>query len=112
RAAPGPEVTPAGEDHRRAARVGGADDLLVARAAARLDDGRGARLERLLEAVGEGEEGVAAHHRSVERDAEPLGAGAGGTHGLDARGLAAAERERAVGGGEGDGVRLDVLDHA
>src|SRR5439155_10171382 len=47
-----PEVAHAGEDHRGAARVGRPDDLFVTRAAARLDDGRGTRLERLLEAVG------------------------------------------------------------
>src|SRR5439155_21422892 len=71
-----PEVAHAGEDHRGAAGVGGADDLLVARAATRLDDGGGARLERLLEAIGEREEGTAAHHRGAERDTAPLGGGA------------------------------------
>src|SRR5206468_2625800 len=49
---------------------------------------------------------------AAERDAEPLGAGARVAHRLDARGLPAAEGERTVGGGEGDGVRLDVLDDA
>src|SRR5437899_12935694 len=103
-------MTHAGEHHGGAARIGGVDDLLVARAAARLDDRRGTRLERLLESVREREKGVAADDRAAERDAEPLGAGAGGADGLDARSLAASERERTVGGGEGDGVRLDVLD--
>src|SRR5207245_9001622 len=98
-----PEVTHAGEPHGGAARIGGLDDLLVARAAARLDDRRGTRLERLLESVREREEGVAPDDRAAERDAEPLGAGAGGADGLDARGLAAAEGEGAVGGGGGGG---------
>src|SRR3989442_12397636 len=62
-----------GEDHGHAVRVGGADDLLVARAAARLDDGGRARGGRLLEPVGEGEEGVARGDGAAGRDAEPIG---------------------------------------
>src|SRR3989442_5101293 len=102
----------AGEDHGHAVRVGGADDLLVACAAARLDGGGRARGDRLLEPVGEGEEGVAREDGAAERDAEPLGARARVAYGSDAGGLPAAEGERALGGGERDGVRLDVLDDA
>src|SRR5438093_13055885 len=93
-------------------RIGGADDLLVARAAARLDDGGRARGDRLLEPVGEGEEGVAREDGAAERDAEALGARPRIAHRLDARGLPAPEGERAVRSGERDRVRLDVLDDA
>ena len=41
------------DDHRHAVLVGGGDRLLVADGAARLDDGDGARLGRLVDAVAE-----------------------------------------------------------
>src|SRR5207244_9280392 len=106
------EMSHAREDHGRPARVRRPDHVLVARAAARLDDGGGAGGERLLETVGERKEGVAAEHGPAERDAEALGPRARDTDRLDARGLAAAEREGPVGGGENDRVRFDVLDNA
>jgi hypothetical protein len=52
------EVAVLGEDHRHAGGVAGLDHLGVALGAARLDDGVGARLDRQLGSVGEGEEGV------------------------------------------------------
>src|SRR5262249_5823860 len=90
-------------------RVGGLDHLVVTRAAARLYDDRRPGRDGLLEAVGEGEEGVAPERGAGERDAEALRPGTRGAHGLDPRRLPAAEGERAVGGREGDGVGLDVL---
>src|SRR4029077_8522686 len=67
-----PEVAHAGEHHRDAVRVGGADDLVVARAAAGLDDRRDPGRDALLEAVREGEERVAAERGAGQRDAEAL----------------------------------------
>jgi len=52
------EVAPAGEDHRRAGRADGLDDLVVSLGAARLDDPRHARVERCLRPVREWEERV------------------------------------------------------
>jgi hypothetical protein len=53
-----PEVPVLREDHRHAGGLAGLDHLGVAFGAARLDHGGGARLDRRLGPVGEGEEGV------------------------------------------------------
>ena len=107
-----PEVPHAGEDHRDAVRVGGGDHLVVARAAARLDDRRrAARRSPPRGRRGTGRTRRTPSDRARERDAGARAA-RGAPHRLDARRLAAAERERAVRRGEDDRVRLDVLDDA
>ena len=101
------------EDHGDAEPVGGRDHLVVARGAAGLHERRGAGGDRLLEAVGEREEGVAREHRAAQRDADRARAFARAWWTASTREVcAAAERERAVGAREHDGVRLDVLHDA
>jgi len=53
-----PEMPYPGKDHRHSVTVGGFDDFLVADGAARLNDGRRARLRDFFHAVGEREESV------------------------------------------------------
>ena len=53
-----PEVAAAGHDHHGARAVDGRDDLVVAHAAAGLDERADAGVEQHVDAVGEREEGV------------------------------------------------------
>ena len=62
-----PEVAHAGEDHGKPAFVGGADHLLVAHRAARLDHRANTGLGGGDEAVGEGEEGIGCDRRPTVR---------------------------------------------
>src|SRR5690606_16290186 len=64
-----PEVPHAREHHRDAGFVGGIDDVLVLDRAARLDDRRGAGFDGGEHAVGEGEEGVGRHYRTLGQGA-------------------------------------------
>ena len=67
-----PEVADAGEHHRDAALVGGGDHLVVAHAAARLDDGDRAVVGDDVEAVAEREERVRGDDRARQRQARVL----------------------------------------
>ncbi len=61
------EVAHAGEHHGHAALVGGVNDFLVAHGAARLGDAGSACIDHHVQAVAEGEEGIAGHHGALQR---------------------------------------------
>src|SRR5512135_330538 len=59
------EMPHAGEYHRHAVLIGGGDDFLVPHGAAGLDHRGDASLGGRVNAVAEGEEGIACHHRAL-----------------------------------------------
>src|SRR5438105_218149 len=102
-----PEVTLSGEDHRRAGLVDGGQDLLVADGAARLDDGRDARVQAHRRAVREGEERVRGQDRPLGSVSRTLNRDPGR---FDPAHLPGADADRRPLPSDHDGVRLDVLD--
>src|SRR5688500_3222112 len=107
-----PEVAYAGKQHGDAARVGGGDDLVVAHAAAGLDDGRGAGIGERVEAVAKREEGVGGDHRPGQGELRVGSLERRDAHAVDPAHLPGADAERHAAGAEHDGVRLHVLGHA
>src|SRR5581483_9228850 len=99
-----PEVARPREDHGEAEAVRGRDHVLVLHRAARLDDGRDALLRGELDAVREGEEGVA-RERGAARAL--LGLAARDVDRVDARREAAAHADERAAPGERDRVRAD-----
>ena len=76
------EVAHAAEHHGHAALVGGVNHFLVAHRAAGLDDAGGACIHHHVEAVAEGEEGVARHHGALQRQVGVAGLDAGDAGGV------------------------------
>ena len=100
------EVAHAGEEHGHAVFVGGSDGFFVPDGAAGLDDGGDAGSGRGVNAVSEGEEGVAGHDAALDgfsgfHDADLGGVNAAHLTGADA------DEFRAL--GVNDGVTFDVL---
>ena len=91
-----PEVSFARHQHRDAELVRRLDHQLVAVRAPWLDDRRGAGLDRRLEPIREGEEGVTCEHAPVEGEPDPSGLGDRVQNGVDPRRRATADRERPV----------------
>ena len=60
------EVAHAGKHHRHAALIRRVDDFLVAHRAAGLDDAAGACVHHHVQAVAEGEEGIAGDRRALQ----------------------------------------------
>ncbi|MPL60780.1 hypothetical protein SDC9_06342 [bioreactor metagenome] len=110
------EVPHAGEHHGQATLVRRVDHFLVAHRAAGLDHAGGARLDRLEQAVGEGEEGVRGDGRALRRAfgkahglRHPFGLLRGDHRAVDAAHLAGADADGLAGLGIDDGVRLHML---
>ena len=82
---------------------------LVLDAAARLDDGRHAFVAGNLHAIGEGEEGVACHHRPVQVEAKALGFLDGLLQCVHAACLSHAAGQQLLAFGQDDGIGLGVL---
>jgi len=116
------EMSGAGEDHRDAELVGGVDRELVVHRAAGLDDRLDAVLRGHLDAVGEGEEGVACHDGragfgdgAVEAGEASVGDSLGAREGLlgrpDAVHLSAGESDGDSVLDDDDRVRFDEQGH-
>ena len=103
------EVAHAGEHHGHAALVGGVDHFLVAHRAAGLDHAGRARVHHHVEAVAEGEKGVARHRRALQGEAGVLRLDAGDAGRIEAAHLACAHAHGHAALAEDDGVALDVL---
>src|SRR3954468_23370600 len=101
-----PEVAHAGENHGDAMLVGRRDHLVVAHAAAWLDDCGGASFYNHIEAVAEWKESVGGHHRPGQLEAGVLRLDRGDARAVDTAHLARAHGERRAGAAEHDGVRL------
>ena len=102
----------AGEHHGDAVLIGGGDHLVVAHAAAGLDDGLGARLRECVEAIAEGEECIGGHRRAGEREFRALRLGCGDAHAVDPAHLAGTDAERRAVAAEHDRIRLYELGDA
>src|SRR3990167_5555810 len=105
------EVAHAAEHHGHATLVGGVDHFLVTHAAAGLDHAGRARVHHDVEAVAEGEEGVARHGRALQGQAGVLRLDAGNARRIEAAHLARAHAHGHAALAEDDGVALDVLGH-
>ena len=99
----------AGEHHREAVLVGRGDHLVVAHAAAGLDDRRRAGLRDDVDAVAEREERIGRDHRAGEREARVLRLDRRDARGVDAAHLPGADAERPAVAAEHDRVRLHEL---
>src|SRR3954454_8332088 len=107
-----PEVAHAGENHGDAMLVGRCDHLVVAHAAAWLDDCSGASFYNHIEDVAEREEGVGGHHRPGQLEASVVCLDRGDAGAVDSAHLSGAHGERSACAAEHDSVRLDELGDA
>ena len=105
------EVAHAGEHHGHAALVGGVDHFLVAHRAAGLGHAGCARIDHHVQAVAEGEEGIAGDHGVLQRELGRFGLDAGNAGRVQARHLACAHAHGHAALAEADGVALDLRGH-
>src|SRR5215472_10859774 len=100
------EMAYAGEYHGGAEAIGGVDDLLVAKRAARLNEGCSAVAGGFFHAIGEREECVGSDDAALERKDSFHRSE---LDGIDAAHLSGADGERLTSARVDDGVRFDVL---
>src|SRR5215831_18956910 len=104
-----PEMTHAGEHHRKPALVRGRDHLVVPHAAAGLDDRLRPGLRHRVNAVADLKESVRGDHRAAQREPRVLGLDRRDARAVDAAHLPGADAERRATACEDDRVRLDEL---